>query len=662
MTPSSPRAFLGLQLTCAVLLTAFVVHTLVDLPSRVAWVFNYPVYYGLEVIAAAALWVRALVARDRRAGWAAMAAAVTMYVVGELVYLGLYSHDPAPPYPSIADGLYLSFYPLSYLALALLFRSRFRGITPALWMDGVLAALAATALGSAFVVESVLDTDGGSGPFATVVTNLSYPFGDVILLSLVLAAFALANGRPGRGWIFLGASLLVFAAGDSVYLDMTWRGTYVEGGLVDATWPTGLLLIAFAAWRDPANRRTIDIAGRPLLPIPAVCGGAAAALLVYDHFARINIVAVIASLATFVAMLGRLGLAFRENRQLLLRTRSDAVTDPLTGLGNRRQLFADLEACLQDASDGHPRLLAIYDLDGFKGYNDTFGHPAGDMLLARLGAKLAQVVGDDGGVYRLGGDEFCLLSPADGDQAEAIIDRSLEALVEHGEGFSVSSSFGAVIIPDEVDDPVQALRVADERLYQQKHARRTLPDRPQDALMAALLERAPGLHGHLEGVAELALALGHSYGMTGSQLERLHRAALLHDVGKIAVPDEILSKPGPLTEEEWRFVRQHTIVGERILAASPALREVGRIIRSTHEQFDGTGYPDGLCGDEIALEARIVHACDALDAMTRDRPYKDRQSLESALAELERCAGTQFDPDVVRRLLSHARERERLVA
>jgi HD-GYP domain-containing protein (c-di-GMP phosphodiesterase class II) len=147
-------------------------------------------------------------------------------------------------------------------------------------------------------------------------------------------------------------------------------------------------------------------------------------------------------------------------------------------------------------------------------------------------------------------------------------------------------------------------------------------------------------------------------GLRRDELEELERVAQLHDLGKLAVPDEILSKPGALDEREWEFVRQHTIVGERILRASPALRSVAGIVRASHENWDGTGYPDGVAGEEIPLAARIVHACNAFVAMTSDRPYRTALPVEEALDELERCAGTQFDPTVVRVLVARVRDEQ----
>ncbi len=355
-------------------------------------------------------------------------------------------------------------------------------------------------------------------------------------------------------------------------------------------------------------------------------------------------------------MIVRLALTFRENRRLFELTRQEATSDALTGLGNRRKLLVDLERRF-GAEHVDLSLLMIFDLDGFKGYNDTFGHPAGDALLARLGSKLAAVPGSQGAAYRLGGDEFCLVAVVGEGEAEPLIDRACQALTEHGEGFQIESSFGAVMLPEEATDASQALQIADERLYAQKHSRRGESDRTMAALLEALAQREPDLQAHLEGVTALAVETGRVLGLRRDELAELARAAQLHDLGKLAVPDEILQKPGPLDEREWAFIRQHTIVGERILRASPALRSVAKVVRSSHEHWDGSGYPDGLAGEEIPLAARIVCACDAYDAMLATRPYREALAPEEALNELMRLAGQQFDPGVVRVLVAHVRDR-----
>jgi HD-GYP domain-containing protein (c-di-GMP phosphodiesterase class II) len=205
------------------------------------------------------------------------------------------------------------------------------------------------------------------------------------------------------------------------------------------------------------------------------------------------------------------------------------------------------------------------------------------------------------------------------------------------------------MLPLEATDVTHALHVADERLYSEKGMRRstTLSRETTDALLQVLQERQPSLRDHLGEVAQLSVSLGERMGLSEEQIDELCRAAELHDIGKIAVPEEILHKQGPLDDREWEFVRQHTLVGDRILSAAPTLTGVAKMVRSSHENFDGSGYPDALVREEIPLGARIVAVCDAFHAMTSDRPYRRAVDADAAIEELRRCAGRQFDPDVV---------------
>jgi two-component system, cell cycle response regulator len=644
MTRSLTRAVVGLQIVGAFAIVGLALHLALPDSGNVAWFSDHILYYGIELIAVVLVWARAFTGRNRLA-WAAIALGMTAYVAGELLWLGLYSGMESPPYPSFADILYLGFFPPVYVGIALLFRARVRGVGAGLWIDGVALALAAGALASAVLVDAVLDTTEGA--LSTVVTNLAYPLGDVFLLALIVGAFSLTGWRPGRSWLVVAAALCVFALGDSVYLFQTARGTYVEGTLLDLTWPVALFVLASAAWYDRRALRPIEGTGRALLAAPALCVAVAVTVLTFDHFHSFNLFAVLLAVAALTGVVGRLWLTIRENRTLLTDALHDSVTDPVTDLGNRRRLVADLDLLATEATLETPWMLVIFDLDGFKGYNDAFGHPAGDQLLARLGAKLSRVGGDDVRGYRLGGDEFCVLSPVQGVDVETFLHEAALALTERGVGFDVGCSFGAVHLPEEADEPVSALRLADERLYAQKHAKSSRRNRPHELLLQVLLEREPTLHVHTVGVAALAREVGSTLGLEGSDRDDLYQAAQLHDIGKLAIPDVILHKPGPLDPDEWEFLRQHTLVGERILAVSPLLRRIGEIVRSTHERWEGGGYPDGLAGEEIPLAARIICACDAFDAMTRERPYKQAMSDEAALAELLRCAGTQFDARVV---------------
>ncbi len=244
----------------------------------------------------------------------------------------------------------------------------------------------------------------------------------------------------------------------------------------------------------------------------------------------------------------------------------------------------------------------------------------------------------------MGGDEFCVL---DGDSGRDI-SAYVTALAAEGDGFRITASFGAVDLAGEVSDASHALRLADQRMYESKRASARSPVAPVQRRAAAGAARVQPVAGqHLDTVADLAERTARRLGLPAADVEQVRMAAELHDIGKVAVPAAILEKPGPLDAEERAFVEQHTIVGERILAAAPALAGVAGVVRATHERFDGGGYPDGLAGDAIPLGARVVHACDTYEAMTAARPYATPWSHHEAVAELRRLAGTQFDPAVV---------------
>jgi HD-GYP domain-containing protein (c-di-GMP phosphodiesterase class II) len=194
-------------------------------------------------------------------------------------------------------------------------------------------------------------------------------------------------------------------------------------------------------------------------------------------------------------------------------------------------------------------------------------------------------------------------------------------------------------------------------MYERKQGRSSaVTEQTRDVLVRIMHAKQPGLPDHSSGVARLATLVGRRLGMNAEQLDELARAAELHDVGKVGIPDAILDKPGELDPSEWEFIRQHTILGERILSAAPALRPVATIVRASHERWDGRGYPDRLSGEEIPLAARIVAVCDAYEAITQDRCYREARSEAVAREELQREAGHQFDPVVVEAFLTELDE------
>jgi two-component system cell cycle response regulator len=612
--------------------------------------FSDGVYNAVMLGSALALIARSVSRGTDRRAVLLIGLGMLSWAFGDLYYTIFFSGMAEPPSPSVADVLYLAFYPLMYAGLGLLVRARVHGVTAALWLDGLIAGLGLGALVAGLVLDPVLNSTGGS--VAVVATNLAYPAGDLLLFLLVVMTISLMGWRPGWMWGLIALGLLVQIAADTVYLFQVAEGTYLENGWLETLWPLASLLLLAGMWAPRGSTRRARLEGWRTVAMPTAGALAAVGVLFADHGATtVNDPARYLALATLVAAAGRVVLAFRASRHSELASRAQAHTDPLTGLGNRRMLVEDLDAALERATASDPWLLFLYDLNGFKLYNDTFGHPAGDALLERLGRKLAAVAEPYGRAYRMGGDEFCALLLPGESPVESLAAASAVALVESGVGFDISAASGLAVLPLDAQDASGALQLADRRLYENKESRPVGVKRQlRGVLLEVLGSRGPALLDHLDGVAALALRVGRRLRLDSEGLDELVRAAELHDIGKMAIPDAILNKPGPLDEEEWAFMRRHTILGEGILSAAPALIPVARLVRSSHERWDGKGYPDGLAGEDIPLGSRIVCVCDAYDAITSERPYSPARSREQALEELARCAGSQFDPRVVRAL------------
>ena len=581
-----------------------------------------------------------------RAAWLLIAAGIAVWTLGDLYWAVFLTELEEIPIPSPADVGYLAFVPLTFAGLVMLIRARVASVPRTLAADGVSAALAVGAVSAALVVAPIMALGGTT---AEVVTNLAYPVTDMVLLGMIVGAIALRGWRIDRTWGLVAAGTAAYWVTDSLYLVGNANGTYVYPSPYDFGWTLAAVLYAVAAWVPaPARLATERRGGWREIVLPISFGVLGLGVLVVASFTEVSALGVVLAALSLIAVLARLLMTFAENVAMLRDSRREALTDALTGLGNRRALTADLERLLPAASDGSPLVLSLFDLDGFKYYNDTFGHPAGDDLLARLGSNLARTLDGRGRAYRMGGDEFCALVQPGEQVSAAVVEAAAAALSEHGDGFRVGASYGAVSLPREAADPESALQIADQRLYAAKNGGRASAGRQSaDVLLRALSERDPYLAHHTEDVASLAEATASHLGLITEELDQVRQAALLHDIGKVAIPDAILHKPGPLDDQEWAFIRSHTVIGERILCAAPALGAVAALVRSSHERWDGGGYPDRLHGNAIPLGSRIVAVCDAFDAMISDRSYRRAMEPEAALAELRRCAGTQFDPVVV---------------
>jgi len=608
----------------------------------------------IPVLGGAALCLRGFDAGRGRRAWTLIGASLISWGVADVWYSIAFWNLAEVPFPSIADALWLLFYPLAMAGVAALAATQSRSDRTGLsLLDGIIGALAIGSVGAAAVFGPIVAATGGSN--LAIATNLAYPLGDLALIALVVGVMPFLGWQLGRGWILLTLGIVTFGISDSIYLFLIAEGTYATGTILDAGWVVGAAFIALAGWQKPTLVKARQRSTSPwvVFIFPVSFGVLAVAVLVYDHFTRVHLLALALAAACLLAVLGRMTMIFRQNLAMIVRSRVEASTDALTGLPNRRKLIADLEALTDSAT------LVVLDLDGFKSYNDTYGHLAGDALLDRLGSSLSRTLEGRASAYRMGGDEFCVLGVAVTD-GEELARAAASALCESGDGFYVSSSYGVASLPDEAVDTSAALRLADTRMYAQKEQRRSSAgSQSKDVLLRALQERSPTLITHVSDVANLAGDVGRYLGLTDQDLVQLRHVAELHDIGKVAVPDAILDKQGPLDPSEWTLIRQHTLIGERIISAAPALLPVARAVRSTHERWDGLGYPDGLSGEATPLLARIVAVCDALAAMVSDRPYREAVGLPLALEELDRCAGTQFDARVVaalRAVLTRSKE------
>ncbi|HWW89823.1 MAG TPA: HD domain-containing phosphohydrolase [Solirubrobacteraceae bacterium] len=330
--------------------------------------------------------------------------------------------------------------------------------------------------------------------------------------------------------------------------------------------------------------------------------------------------------------------------------------DPLTGCLNRRgfeeRAVAEISAAARRACQG---TVLVLDIDHFKPVNDRFGHAAGDELLRWVVRTIEATVRPNDVIGRMGGDEFAILF-ADIDPTDAL---ECAARVTAALNERAPCSLGMATFPVDAIELDELMRLADVRLYGSRHARadRDVTGPTERLSWAATLAHAVDMrmnaaHEHSRAVADLAVSIATQMGWQPDMLGMLRMAAMLHDVGKVEVPDEILRKPGRLSATEFERMKGHTVAGAELVSRVEGLAMIVPWIRHSHESFDGSGYPDGLRGEAIPLASRIMLVADAFDAITSTRPYREALSVEHACAEIERHAGSQFDPACVHAMLA----------
>ena len=476
-TANDSRLARALRVSLAVLLfggTALVtLHYWLGVGGGLHDVIGTAIYDAVVLGAGLACLTRASAYGRERSAWILIGLAILSWGAAEVYWAVAIENNPNAPYPSPADIGYLAFYPLAYAGLALLVRARAHEINWRLWMDGLIAALGAAALGAAFIFDFVAEKAEGSA--LEVATTLAYPLGDIAMLAVVVGVVALTGWRPGRTWSLLLAGLATMVVADIAFTLQLTDEALPSGSWIEPLYLISAVCLGSSVWQPTAAAEITspsDGNRRREIVVPAVFAAVMIGLFAMQYFSATSSLSTVLWASTMTAVIVRLAMSDRENKKLFEQVR----TDQLTGLGNRGRLQVDLPAHFAAAVEGRPLMVLLFDLNGFKHYNDTFGHAAGDELLTRIGEALLDGLGDDGMAYRIGGDEFCVLLTCPAERFDEMTREAAKAMTAIGPGFEVSASWGAVRVPEEESEASGALRLADARMYAQKESRRLAHD------------------------------------------------------------------------------------------------------------------------------------------------------------------------------------------
>jgi diguanylate cyclase (GGDEF)-like protein len=416
--------------------------------------------------------VRAVSYREDRAAWACFAVALACYLTGNVTNVLHYSQQAVVVRPSWADLAFMGFYPLAYVALVLMLRSRVRAVRMSTWLDGVVTGLTAAAFGASFAVGAVRAATDGS--WAAVATAIAYPISDTLLLILLVGSITVIGRNAGNAWWLLSAGMTLFAVTDAVYAVQAAEGTFAPGSVLDYGWVVAFICFGVAALQSPRG----EVAGRSGttgLVLPGICTLAALGLLFHGHLTGGDAAGGVLALGAVLAALTRTTLTFREVRALA-DSRRQARTDELTGLPNRRAVYEALEAADRELSGGAGLAVLVIDLDRFKEINDSLGHAAGDALLRQVGPRLAEHLRAGDLLGRLGGDEFVVLAGGLDDAAALALGRRLRGELQRPFRFgsmalTVDASIGGAVGPGHSGSAEELLQLADLAMYSAKTGR-----------------------------------------------------------------------------------------------------------------------------------------------------------------------------------------------
>ncbi|HEX4724214.1 MAG TPA: diguanylate cyclase [Pseudonocardiaceae bacterium] len=640
-------------------------------------------YCLVSASAAAAVLVgcaRNLPATRARLPWLILGCSQVVYAIADICFYVSHNIFGDTDFPALADPLYLGHYPLVVVGLILLIRLRTPGRDLASLLDAATLAVATAMLSWLYLIGPQARADE---PLLVKLVSVAYPVMDLSMFAVALR-LVLGPGRRPASFVLLAVNLFAIFAADTAYVIQQLNGTYQTGNFLDAIWLGGNLALGAAALHPTVGRLAERASSEDMRLTPvrlAVLAGAAliapATLLIQNMMGSLRDVPVIAGACAVLFMLtiGRLAGLVADQRRL-------AITDVLTGLRTRRFFSSQLPLEIARARRvGTSLALLIVDVDRFKSINDKYGHPAGDRVLVEVARRLRESVRQADFLARYGGEEFALVVPGASPQELASIGERLRNQVASRPiqvapetWIEVTVSVGTAGYPRHGKTVSELITTADRALYAAKSqgrdrvvvgetisatnlVNRSDDDSPTD-LLAYLQRAADEVDGwlstseHGRAVGRWAALVASALGEDEPFVRRAELAGRLHDVGKVFIPQAIWRKPSALSRYERHLVQQHSEFGYQMVSVVPGLLDVAESIQQHHERIDGRGYPLGLSGPEIRLEARIIAVCDSWAAMLADRPYHTALRPDEACDELRNGQGTQFDQDVVDMFLS----------
>jgi len=459
-------------------------------------------YLGLMIGSSGVMIARGVTSTRDRSVWLALGAAMLLSSGGDLAYSLVVAGSEPEPFPSIADPLYLAYYPLAIVSIVFFVRRRARDVPAVVWLDGAVFALAFGGLVGAVFLAPLAGTFSGS--VMAVVVGAAYPIGDTLVLLFVGLGVTLVGIRRAHALLWIGAAIIVSAVADLVYWNLVATDAYREGTWLDALWPLSTLLLAMGAWVPGIFRSKPASGSKGLLIVPGASLLAATATLAFGAVRDIPVLTVVMAVVALLGVLNRLNATVR-NTLLMMDARRDATTDDLTGLPNRRGFTTEASEMLIDGGSSQGASLLLADLDRFKEVNDSLGHHAGDQVLRAVTARLLTEVGPSGGVLgRLGGDEFAVLLPEtraeSGRELAARLSAALARPFEvEGTSVSMTVSIGIATAPHDGTELSALLRRADIAMYRAKMEHLTLAVFDPDLDLAG--------EDRLQRVAELRSAI-----------------------------------------------------------------------------------------------------------------------------------------------------------